>query len=770
MTPYIVYILSFLGVMAIYLLNWSDIYPKLSLELVTFLVITFICAYIFHKKDLNKKPKYKKSYFNRNIEKILLIIFGGFAIDFIYAGIIPVFGSASDYLAFEGIPFVHVLLYTFTIFSSIYIFKVFIDNKNKKVLLLYWILTFIPGICLVSRGMIMNILIGCFFVVLIKVGVNIKNIKRYFISMTTLILIGLYLFGVFGNIRNNNINKYSDKYSSLYIMEVGGASEEFRQSIIPKPFFWAYTYIASPLANLQLNINEYEVDYSFSNFNKFIVKEILPDFISKRLDNGENLSFEGERLLVAPTLTVATYYIGAFNYIGWIGMISIFLFLMLVIYIYDKLISNENPFKVISVAMLCNITVLCTFDNMISYSGMSFQLIYPLIWEVLNYFRKRKNYDKEKGFNMNIKEMKVLLVNRKDAYDKFGGDTVQMCNTQKELKKIGIECDIALGEQEESFYSKYDIIHIFNIQTEKFTLKEAKKVKKLSKLLVVSPIWWSYQKLMNDIDNHHCSKKVKFASKVLGKKNVMLLKEFNEKRRNLKRKKILDMSNLILPNSIMEVEDLKNTFKEDYSDKCKVIYNGVEDKFINANNIKFNDELCDLGLREFSYVTQVGRGEVEKNTLLTIRACNSLKIPLVIVGQFTDVIYEELCKKEAINGQVYFLGRKNADEIIEINKYSKAHILPSYRETPGLSSLEAAVLGCNIVTTIVGSTKEYFEDYVFYCDPNDYNSIKTSIELAWGKEKNKELSNFVSNKYTWKNAAEQTKNAYEFILNRGRVE
>lgn len=766
MTPYIIYILSFLGVLIVYSLGWSQIYPTLSVSLILFLIGTFIIAYIFHRKSCSKKSEYIKSNYEKYIKYSLIIEFLGFVLDFIYAGRIPALGGTQGYLGFEGIPVVHVLLYTFNIFISIYIFKVFLDNMDKKILFL-WILTFIPALLLVSRGMIVNIAIGCFFIVLIKFGLNIKVIRKFFVIGISVILLFFYAFGILGNIRNNTINKSEDKYSSLYIMEVGGASDKFRNSIIPKPFFWAYTYIASPLANLQLNINEYDVNYSFENFKKFSIKEILPDFISKRIVNEEYLKLEQPRPLIAPTLTVATFYIGAYNYVGWIGMSFIFMFLMIAIYIYDKLISNENPFKIISMAMLCSVIVLCTFDNMISYSGMSFQLVYPLIWEVYNIYNKKMNrVNKSDITDFDSTDIKVLLVNRKDAYDRFGGDTVQMCNTQKELIKLGVNCEIALGEQEEDAYLKYDIIHIFNIQTENFTLKEAKKVKKLSKRLVISPIWWNYQKLMNDIDDNQCSKKVKIVRRIFGKKFVILLKEIKEYFRNIKRKKILDIADIILPNSNLEVDALKDTFNKDYKNKCHVVYNGVEDKFINSDGIKFNNELIKLGLKEYSYVTQVGRGEIEKNTLYTIKACNSLNIPLVIVGQFTDSAYEELCRNEATNGRVYFLGRKNTEEVIEINKYSKAHILPSYRETPGLSSLEAAALGCNIVTTIVGSTEEYFKDFVYYCNPNDYDSIKNSIKEAWENERDNRLSKFIAMRYTWKIAAEQTKASYEVVLNR----
>ncbi len=60
----------------------------------------------------------------------------------------------------------------------------------------------------------------------------------------------LYFFGVLGNYR---MVKSS---SNEYFMEVAEATDSFRNSRIPKEYFWSYIYISSPLANLQNNINE----------------------------------------------------------------------------------------------------------------------------------------------------------------------------------------------------------------------------------------------------------------------------------------------------------------------------------------------------------------------------------------------------------------------------------------------------------------------------------------------------------------------------------
>jgi glycosyltransferase involved in cell wall biosynthesis len=89
------------------------------------------------------------------------------------------------------------------------------------------------------------------------------------------------------------------------------------------------------------------------------------------------------------------------------------------------------------------------------------------------------------------------------------------------------------------------------------------------------------------------------------------------------------------------------------------------------------------------------------------------------------------------------------------------HILPSWFETTGLSSLEAAFMGCNIVITDKGDAREYFGTNAFYCDPGDPQSIRAAIEKASESEYNEALHDMIQKKYTWEEAAIQTYKAYQ---------
>jgi len=344
-------------------------------------------------------------------------------------------------------------------------------------------------------------------------------------------------------------------------------------------------------------------------------------------------------------------------------------------------------------------------------------------------------------------------VNRPNCFSVHGGDTVQMLETKNELEELGVNVDIYLGDNKYIEYNKYDLVHIFNIQTDKFSLKQVKKFKKKNKKIIVSPIWWDFE--ISNIDNEqYFSKKAIYFSKIFGKNIVILLKKINLKIRYNRMKKILKHADSILPNSQSEAELIIDNFGIE-KDKINVIYNGIGKVFERYNFIN----------AERNYVLQVGRIELQKNTHLTIRACKELNIPLVLVGKIVDNEYYKLCLEEGENSELTIFNNKNHEELIEIYRKAKIHILPSMRETPGLVSLEAASQGCVIVSTDIGSAKDYFgETGAIYCNPYEYESVRSAINYAWNfKNQNKNYS-FDITKFKWKNAAKDTLEQYNALI------
>jgi glycosyltransferase involved in cell wall biosynthesis len=91
-------------------------------------------------------------------------------------------------------------------------------------------------------------------------------------------------------------------------------------------------------------------------------------------------------------------------------------------------------------------------------------------------------------------------------------------------------------------------------------------------------------------------------------------------------------------------------------------------------------------------------------------------------------------------------------------------VLPSWFETTGLSSLEAAAMRCNIVITDKGDTTEYFEHYAFYCDPASPESIYSAVNNAATSDFDERLYKKIYSQYTWLQTSERTLEAYKETL------
>jgi len=354
--------------------------------------------------------------------------------------------------------------------------------------------------------------------------------------------------------------------------------------------------------------------------------------------------------------------------------------------------------------------------------------------------------------------LKIAFIARSTLYTVPGGDTVQVDQTARELVEIGVNAEVLLSNQVID-YGKYDLLHFFNITRPADIMYHSKKAKKP---FVVSTILCNY----GEYDKHH---RKGFASLIfnylpadgieylksiarwlLGKDHLVSL-DYTWKGQRKSIIEILRRTKMILPNSESEYNRVEQTYS------CKVNYwvvpNGVNpDLFHNTLPIK-KDELL---------VICAARIEGIKNQINLIRALNNTRYKLLLIGSFApnQADYYKQCRHLAASN-ISFINQVSQQELVTYYKKAKVHILPSWFETTGLSSIEAAAMGCNIVITDKGDTREYFGEYAFYCDPASPKSIFEAIEKASSADFDEGLRQKILTKYTWKQAAIQTLKAYQ---------
>jgi hypothetical protein len=185
-----------------------------------------------------------------------------------------------------------------------------------------------------------------------------------FLSVVTVAMLSLFLFGAFGDVRTGGIEK------------LGQPTRSFAESGVPRTYFWGYIYFTSPLANFQYAVDTADPEFKLKGSVQFVAAELLPDFISNRI-----LPLIGaERRTtpeIGPGLNVATIYARSYLYFGWIGVFAMFYWFIGCILLYLRLI-RKSAFGVPSLALLNTLIFFCTFDNMIAQTLLCLQLIWPL--------------------------------------------------------------------------------------------------------------------------------------------------------------------------------------------------------------------------------------------------------------------------------------------------------------------------------------------------------------------------------------------------------
>ncbi|MCS2892493.1 glycosyltransferase [Parabacteroides faecis] len=366
--------------------------------------------------------------------------------------------------------------------------------------------------------------------------------------------------------------------------------------------------------------------------------------------------------------------------------------------------------------------------------------------------------------------MKVLFQSRKTLYSVPGGDTTQIMKTKEFLEKLGVIVDVSLELTPD--VSEYDVVHVFNLMRPQELYLQVKNAKKYRKKVALSTIYGPYEEyekvarggILQIMNNLLSISQIEYL-KVIAR--AVLNFEFNKGtviyllngHKRLQRK-ILKMVDVFLPNSDSEMMRVVKDFNMRQYNYISVS-NAVDVSKFNYDEIEVSPELekyCDC-------VLCVARIEGRKNQLNIIRACKDLPYKLVFIGKAgaNSKKYYEKCQEEA-SANTFFLGQIEHEKLPQFYKLAKVHILASWMETPGLSSLEAGIMHTNVVVTKKGDTEDYFKQYAFYCEPDDLSSIRKAVKQAFNTPFDERFLERIRDNYKWEDTAQQTYQGYKSIM------
>jgi len=341
------------------------------------------------------------------------------------------------------------------------------------------------------------------------------------------------------------------------------------------------------------------------------------------------------------------------------------------------------------------------------------------------------------------------MVIRPDADEHFGGDRVQMIETAKALRNLDVKVVERVGPAERADYEGVDIVHLFNLLTPEFNLREIDKAKSAGKRIAIFTIWWE-QSAEHILVT---SRKWKLARNLIGKANALkLLEPRVEAVREPGRaplRRILEQCDVIIANSEMEAKQI--LVLGDYPN-VHPVHLGIDiDRFDPNRPLDRPRWLPDA-----DYVLCSGRIEDFKGQLPLTKACTALGIPCVLMGAQTDPRVAEECRSLG----AILVGPKWGDDVVSAYMYARVHAQPSRYEVPGLSNLEAAAMGCPVIASKHGSTREYLGEWAEYVDPFSVKSIEQAVGKSLGKARSIEQSGFIRRNFNWSAVASATRDHY----------
>ena len=276
----------------------------------------------------------------------------------------------------------------------------------------------------------------------------------------------------------------------------------------------------------------------------------------------------------------------------------------------------------------------------------------------------------------------------------------------------------------------FDAVHLFGLVRPQETWIQARNARRQGKPIVLSTVYcdvWEFERVARSgpvgLIARHSNRDVIEALKAAGRGfnsresgrglTALFIHGFSRMQREL-----IEMSSSLLPNSYSEWMRIAHDLSLDPDDsRVAIVPNGF-DADASQGVVEGESPPDHLACHLKDCVLCVARIEGRKNQLNLIDAVRGTDLTLVLAGPATANQSRHVHRVREVAmvlDWVCILGKVTSEEKAWLYVLAGVHVLPSWMETTGLSSLEAAVAGCAIVVTPNGDTREYFANEAEYC-------------------------------------------------------
>jgi glycosyltransferase involved in cell wall biosynthesis len=353
--------------------------------------------------------------------------------------------------------------------------------------------------------------------------------------------------------------------------------------------------------------------------------------------------------------------------------------------------------------------------------------------------------------------VKTLLVVRPDARSKPGGDLVHAERTATALRALGAQADLVATDAPDP--RGYDVAHVFGIFEPELARKQIAAVRAHGAPLALSPIWLDLRPFFATAPlveralasrsaagvEHRLARLRRIEARLPWQGSVAR----NADRRLAAQRALIAAADVVLPASDVEAYL--------YGERLRV----TSVPFVVAP-LGIDEEASALERpRARSGVMCAGRIEPKKNQAALLYALRDVDVDVTLIGGAYDKRYLALCRRWA-TPRTRFVERVDQADVARMMALAAVHAHPSWLESPGLSSLEAAAAGARLVTGDRGCEREYFGAEIDYADPADPATIRAAVVRALergARERGDALDRRLA-AFTWQRHGEATLAAY----------
>jgi glycosyltransferase involved in cell wall biosynthesis len=340
-----------------------------------------------------------------------------------------------------------------------------------------------------------------------------------------------------------------------------------------------------------------------------------------------------------------------------------------------------------------------------------------------------------------------------------GGHIVQLERTAAALADAGLEVETDFTEEPTAV--GIDLVHGFALETRHIRYWHRRGIP-----VALSSIYWERAYRVQGGGRSLTARSMagrglraaRFARAAFGGRNSLIEACMAMDKRETTLHTIFESVDVLLPNAEGEGESIRRDLG--VTTPIHPVPNGVDPSVFTPSSTPFEAR---------HYVLYVGRIEPHKNQLGLIEALRHASLPLVIAGNDhpDHSGYAQACR-QAGSGWVRFVGpvAHGSAELSDLYAGARVHVVPSWFETTGLVSLEAALSGCSIVSTSRGHAREYLDRFATYCDPGEPGSILAAVRHGWETPPSPELCRRILDRYTWSHVAKATVAAYATLPER----